>query len=135
VADRIQLVANAHTPRVARLFVGECLRNWGYHNVVGEAELLTSEVVTNAVLHAGGPVVVEVADLTDSILVVVDDPSAALPVERTPGPSDIGGRGLHILAASALAWGVALIRDGGKYVWFTIAVGPRVLLATTSAGG
>ena len=121
MTERIRLEADAHTPGVARTFVCQCLLYWGYDSLVPDAELLTSEIVTNAVLHAGGPVVVEVDDLTDGVLVVVEDPAWALPTQRSPGSLDEGGRGLPILDAASSAWGVAQIPDDGKYVWFRIA--------------
>ena len=62
---------------------------WGYESFIPDAELLTSEVVTNAVVHAGGPVRVGVDDLADSIVVVVEDPQALAaaprPALRKPG--------------------------------------------------
>ena len=122
MTESLRLQADVHTPGVARTFVGQCLRYWGYDSLVPKAELLTSEVVTNAVLHAGGPVVVEVDDLTEGVLVVVEDPAPALPTQRSPGPLDAGGRGLQILGAAASAWGVAKIPDDGKHVWFTISL-------------
>ena len=101
MVERIHLAADAFTPGVARSFVGQCLRHWGYESIIPDAELLTSEVVTNAVVHAGGPVVVEVDDLADSVVVVVEDSAAALPLQRSPGPLDDGGRGLQILGVLA----------------------------------
>ncbi len=120
MVERIHLAADAFTPGVARSFVGQCLRHWGYESIIPDAELLTSEVVTNAVVHAGGPVVVEVDDLADSVVVVVEDSAAALPLQRSPGPLDDGGRGLQILGALASGWGVSEIPDHGKFVWFRI---------------
>ena len=126
MAEQIRLEGDAQSPGIARDFVVDCLRYWGYDSIVPSAQLLTSEVVTNAVLHAGGLLVVELEDLTDSVLVVVEDSASALPTQRTPGPDVSGGRGLHILAALSSAWGVAQMRHVGKYVWFRIAMtGPR----------
>ena len=107
MAERIRLQANDHTPGVARGFVVQCLRYWGYDGIVPDAELLTSEVVTNAVLHVGGLLVVELDDLRDGVLIVVEDPDPALPTQRSPGPLEGGGRGLQIVDALASAWGVA----------------------------
>jgi anti-sigma regulatory factor (Ser/Thr protein kinase) len=120
VGTRIHLAADVFTPGVARSFVGQCLRHWGYESIIPDAELLTSEVVTNAVVHAGGPVVVEVDDLADSVVVVVEDSAATLPLQRSPGPLDDGGRGLQILGALASGWGVSEIPDHGKFVWFRL---------------
>ena len=136
MTERIRLEADAHTPRVARTFVCQCLLYWGYDSIVTDAEMLTSEVVTNAVLHAGGLLVVELDDLRDGVLVVVEDPGAALPIQRSPGPLDGGGRGLQIVDALASAWGVARMRGDGKYVWFRLAMaGPLSPLRTVAGGG
>jgi len=121
MTERIRLAADPHTPRVARLFVGQCLRDWGYDTLIGDAELLTSELVTNAVLHGEEPVVVQLDDLADGVVVLVEDPATTLPVPRDPGPMTEGGRGLQILAALASAWGIGKIPHDGKFVWFRLA--------------
>ena len=135
MAERIRLEGDAQAPGIARDFVVDCLRYWGYDSIVPSAQLLTSEVVTNAVRHAGGVVAVELDNLTDSVLVVVEDSALALPTQRSPGPYESGGRGLHMVAAMSSAWGVAPMRDVGKYVWFRIAMtGPRSPLAPVACG-
>jgi anti-sigma regulatory factor (Ser/Thr protein kinase) len=121
VAACIRLPVDPNSPRVARLFVGDCLRRWGYDSLVSEAELLTSEIVTNAVLHAARePLVVELDDLADGAVILVADPVDELPVPRVPGLLDAGGRGLQIVQQLASAWGVVSLRGDGKLVWFTL---------------
>jgi hypothetical protein len=51
----------------------------------------------------------------------VADESNALPNERAPNPTSIGGRGLILVAAMSRTWGVR-DRDGGKTVWADVAV-------------
>jgi anti-sigma regulatory factor (Ser/Thr protein kinase) len=87
---------------------------------VGFAALLTSEVVTNAVLHGDPPLqlLVEIAD--DAIRVEVHDANSAPPVPRVPRPTEPGGRGLAIVDALATRWGTRP-DDDGKTVWFELA--------------
>ncbi len=85
--------------------------------------LLVSELATNAVRHAGSyfTVCVEVAD--GVVRVEVTDPSGAMPVRRSPAPTDVGGRGLHIVDRLADEWGVVPASPVGKTVWFKVALG------------
>jgi anti-sigma regulatory factor (Ser/Thr protein kinase) len=86
------------------------------------ATLLTSELVTNALLHTdsglpGGSVTVVIRELPDGILVeVVDDGSAGTPVVK--GDALAGeGQGLYLVQQMAAQWGY--LRDmGGTTVWF-----------------
>jgi anti-sigma regulatory factor (Ser/Thr protein kinase) len=124
---RLQLPAQPTSPGEARRFVGEVLRGHGLDTdeVVEAALLLTSELVTNAVLHAAGTINVDVdLDLT-AVRVEVADGSTEPPAPRDPGPDEPSGRGLHLVEAMARAWGVEQEREDGKVVWFELDV-PRV---------
>jgi anti-sigma regulatory factor (Ser/Thr protein kinase) len=81
--------------------------------------LLASELVTNAVLHAGRPFAVFLVVRNDAVRVEVHDPSARPPTIRTPQPGDTGGRGLHVIDALASRWGYDRTPDG-KIVWFEV---------------
>ncbi|MGW6129160.1 ATP-binding protein [Cellulomonas sp. NPDC055163] len=84
-------------------------------------ELLASEVVTNAVVHGPdhGHVGVRTAYRDGAFSVAVTDRGAGLPVLRDPHPTELSGRGLHVVANLASAWGVELTA-AGKTVWFTV---------------
>ena len=105
----------------ARRFVRDVLMSRSVpEDVVGTVELLTSEIVTNAILHgrAGPKLVVEVGE--GLVRVGVHDMSPEVPVRRLSRPDDVSGRGVVIVDELASAWGVEPERDGGKRVWFEV---------------
>jgi serine/threonine-protein kinase RsbW len=92
----------------------------GLHGLCDTAALLTSEVVTNAVLHGDGTVEVRAHVGGGRLRVEVQDQGDGEPQVRAPTPDAEGGRGMHLLAALAEDWGVEPVA-GGKYVWFELA--------------
>ena len=122
---RLQLPPQPTSPAEARRFVGEVLRDHGVDTgeVVEAALLLTSELVTNAVLHAAGTINIDVdLDLT-AVRVEVGDTSHEGPTPREAGDAEAtSGRGLHLVEAMARAWGVNRQPDDGKVVWFELDV-------------
>jgi len=85
-------------------------------------ELLVTELVTNALRHgpADGVVEVEATRRNDRLEVSVSDDSPEPPVIRRPGPDAPGGRGMALVEALALRWGVRQHADDGKSVWFWV---------------
>lgn len=83
------------------------------------AALLTSEVVTNAVIHGEGTVLVRAHTGGGRLRVEVQDDGDGAPVVSQAGREAEGGRGLALVAALADDWGVQLV-PGGKYVWFEL---------------
>ena len=121
MGESLRLTAGPESPALARRFVAACLRRWGLGSRVDDAALLTSELVTNAVRYAGPPLLVRVDRAGDGVIVSVQDPEPAHPTPRSAAPEDISGRGLAIVAARAVDWGVETVPDGGKLVWFRLA--------------
>lgn len=111
--------AVASTPR-ARHWLSAQLADLP-REVVDTAVLLTSELVTNAVLHAGTWLEVSVHRLADRIRVDVSDASPDSPMVRTYGVDATTGRGLMLLDLLPSDWGVQDV-DGGKVVWFELPV-------------
>jgi len=110
--------AELTTPSAARRFVVGALRAGGV--AVDEAiPLVVSELVTNAVLHAGSSARVEVRVDNDCVRIEVHDSKADLPTVREPGPYTVTGRGLMLVDALSDRWG-ATPTSGGKVVWFEI---------------
>ncbi len=82
--------------------------------VVDDIVLVVSELVTNPVRHANGPIVLEVQRRWDGVEVGVEDASPVLPHPRSA--DEEGGRGLPIVDALASCWGVRSCPTG-KHVW------------------
>ena len=80
---------------------------------------LTSELVSNAILHAGTAFRVSVSPRRKGIRVSVTDGSTFPPVPQSLGPEHPTGRGLRIVEALADQWGVSP-DSGGKTVWFEL---------------
>ncbi|MGW8395513.1 ATP-binding protein [Streptomyces lydicus] len=86
------------------------------------ATLLTSELVTNALVHAEGGAMVT-ARVGDRLRVEVRDCDGGRPEVQAPTTDGTSGRGLMLVRALADAWGIRT--DGfGKCVWFELGGGP-----------
>jgi anti-anti-sigma factor len=88
-------------------------------DVVETALLLTSEVVTNAVLHARTLIDLAVEVVPGRVRVEVADRSPVLPMTKHYDTSAETGRGLLLVASLAAHWGVDAA-PGGKVVWFDV---------------
>lgn len=102
--------------------VREALTRLGRDDLADTAELLVSEVVTNALLHAGTPFDVTAWVGEPGLRVEVRDGSAQLPAVRHNATMAGTGRGLLLLQQLVDAWGVQL-HGGGKTVWFELGSG------------
>ncbi|MEJ8637189.1 MULTISPECIES: ATP-binding protein [Streptomyces] len=117
--------AEPNAVRTARHAVRDTLRAWGLdHAIEDMTVLLVSELVTNSLRYASGPIGVrlirlEPAGSAPSLLVEVSDPVPDPPTERSATTDDEGGRGLQLVAVSARRWGTRRGRTG-KTVWFEL---------------
>lgn len=118
---RTELPASPTAPSVARRFVREALAQWGYASLSETVTLLTSELVTNAVLHAGAAVALSVCADGGRLRVEVEDCSPRLPSTLHYEGVAQTGRGLALVERSAAEWGVRPT-SGGKTVWFEVAL-------------
>jgi anti-sigma regulatory factor (Ser/Thr protein kinase) len=106
--------------RAARDLVSDALESWGARVDLDAVLLATSELVTNAVIHAGGVESITVR-LTPAVArVEVADPDSGVPVLRDAEADAEPGRGLRTVAALTNRWGVDTNPAGGKVVWFTV---------------
>jgi anti-sigma regulatory factor (Ser/Thr protein kinase) len=90
--------------------------------VVPVVQLLTSELVANAVVHGDSEEIEVALHLEDGVLTVgVRDMGRGMPVVRTTGPEVPGGQGLRLVERLADSVGVDRHGSGGKTVWFRVA--------------
>ena len=119
-SQKIELPGDVASCSEARRFVQKTLAK-AADDVRNSATLLISEVVANAVLHASGPVTVEVQQEGSAYRIAVSDGSTTPPTEKDYRADDATGRGLHLLDCLAAAWGWKR-SDTGKVVWFDLPV-------------
>jgi anti-sigma regulatory factor (Ser/Thr protein kinase) len=107
----------------ARAVVREQVHDWGLARLADSAELMVSELVTNAVRHSHHRPVALRLVRGDTLLCEVDDDDHELPTLLSAGPDDDAGRGLRVVSGLAREWGTS--RTGaGKSVWFELTL-PR----------
>jgi serine phosphatase RsbU (regulator of sigma subunit)/anti-sigma regulatory factor (Ser/Thr protein kinase) len=99
----------------ARTLIRRPLKRWGLGELIPNAELLVSELVTNAVRYAQGQIGLRLV-LEGGLVIEVNDDSAALPRLRHPDDQDERGRGLQVVSQIAQRWG-ARRAVSGKVVW------------------
>jgi anti-sigma regulatory factor (Ser/Thr protein kinase) len=115
-----ELPSTARSVTEARRFVVDALSNWRLDGLADTAALLTSEIVTNAVLHARTPVGLVVRRLGDGIAVEVSDGSRRQPRARRAAADATNGRGIALLEQLASTWEVT-VHGTGKTVHFTVS--------------
>jgi anti-sigma regulatory factor (Ser/Thr protein kinase) len=130
----------------ARAFTAATLADWGLHDVIDDAVLVASELVTNAVKHGPGrdqPGTAPAAlaadngarptgpclELTwrrqpDRVVCLVTDQIASPPRLGADGQDAESGRGLRVVAALAADWGWLMLDARRKAVWAALAIGP-----------
>ncbi|MCL6731469.1 SpoIIE family protein phosphatase [Streptomyces neyagawaensis] len=122
----------------ARSFVRDTLQGWGFADIVDDAVVLTSELVTNAVVHAGTSADVLCLRSEDGVRIEVADryPEREIPLQSSAvnmgSPDREGGRGLQLCAAMAGHWGVEYTPTH-KQVWFQLDLPDRPV-GTRTAG-
>lgn len=111
--------------RTARSLVRRTLDEWRLGGVADITALLVSELVTNALRHATGPIGVRLvrdpAGAAGVLLVEVSDPLPDPPRERVARADDEDGRGLQLVASVTRRWGTRP-GEAGKTVWFELAL-------------
>jgi anti-sigma regulatory factor (Ser/Thr protein kinase) len=122
----VTLEASPESARKARRFFASVARR---HHVAPEqiqrGELAVSELVTNAVLHARGPIRLRTRAVEPELRVEVSDGDPRAPHMGDPTPDETGSRGLPLVAAVAAEWGWDSEPDErGKRVWFTLRAHP-----------
>jgi anti-sigma regulatory factor (Ser/Thr protein kinase) len=127
-----KLAALPQAASEARRHIRKSLANWGQAALIDTAELVTSELVTNALTAANamdschqtketciycGHITVHARRSPHHLTIEVWDPSPDPPRRGTPAHDDEHGRGLPLIAALTEAWGYHRPASGGKIVW------------------
>jgi anti-sigma regulatory factor (Ser/Thr protein kinase) len=93
----------------------ETLAAWGLEELTFTTELILSELITNAIRYATGPIDVRLL-LDRSLICEVADGSSTSPHLRYAATTDEGGRGLFLVAQMAERWGTRYTK-AGKIIW------------------
>src|SRR6478609_263316 len=126
------------SPYYARVHVQRVLEGWRRDDLVETAQLVVSELVSNAIkAHAPSSADTEAAahaspdhiwmdlyPVEEAVVLRVWDACRTSPVLRTPDLDDEGGRGLCLVDLLARSWGYYRPASGGKVVWCTLAASP-----------
>jgi anti-sigma regulatory factor (Ser/Thr protein kinase) len=112
--------------KTGRDFTRATLAEWDMPALADVAELVVSELMTNALRH-GIPsscqlvsehcVRLRLLAQAPFVMCMVTDPGADIPVLRESGPTSESGRGLNVVESCSVRWGWHLLDDGGKVVW------------------
>ncbi|WP_329342823.1 SpoIIE family protein phosphatase [Streptomyces sp. NBC_01352] len=117
-ADRVaswELPADPAVVADARKTAGRRLSDWGLDELAFITELVVSELVTNAIRHASGPIRLRL--IKDRTLICeVFDSGATAPHLRHPRTTDEGGRGLLLVSQFTQRWGTRFLPEG-KVIW------------------
>ena len=128
-----RLLAHPSSVATARKMVRHVLTEARREDLVETAQLLVSEVVTNALVHAGTPIDFHASVGDAGLRVEVTDGSMQAPAPRTYSALAGTGRGLRLLQQFVDRWGT-LARPNGKTVWFEMDSGTRLdQIASSSA--
>jgi anti-sigma regulatory factor (Ser/Thr protein kinase) len=125
-AYTLHLPHDPHAPGIARATLRTVLAAHGLAEVIPTAELLASELLTNAHLHTAGPYALRLREMETGRLrlAVWDSDPKVPPAFDVLGPQPVEtaehGRGLHLVRACADAWGAYVMEDAacaGKLLW------------------
>jgi anti-sigma regulatory factor (Ser/Thr protein kinase) len=117
-ADRIaewELPADPAAVAEARKTASRRLAEWGLSELSFTTELVVSELVTNAIRYATGPVRLRLIH-ERTLVCEVFDGGATAPHARHPRATDEGGRGLLLVSQVARRWGTRFLSEG-KVIW------------------
>lgn len=120
-----QIPATPRGPAAARRVVAALLDAWGLDQLIDDARLVVSELVTNAYQHAPGAdsFELELSGQPDRVTIALADGSAVRPSIGELNHQTPGGRGLRLVAAVSARWGADDLQSG-KRVWAEIIADP-----------
>ncbi|WP_250564016.1 ATP-binding protein [Sphaerisporangium fuscum] len=117
----------------ARDFTVATLHNWGLGELSSDARVVISELVTNAMRHAGAPTRVRLVHRASHLVCAVFDPTEQPPVVTEADHYAESGRGLWLVEAMSCSWGWRLLEGRGKLVWAAFTTPHSLVPARTSA--
>ncbi len=120
---RLRLDPEVTAPRAARDFVARACSQWHLRELAEPARLVVSELVSNAVVHSGTGIEVELSLDGGALHMRVHDDGEGLPAIMPHGQRTIGGVGLEMVSRAVESWGVTPDPHGGKDVWCVLAGG------------
>lgn len=112
----LQLPADLASVSRARAFLLETFGSWGLGRLTDDGMLVVSELVTNAIRHAGTACTLELAADDSAVRIAVADEGSGSPDPQPFSDTQSHGRGLRIIGALSAAWGVDAL-PVGKIVW------------------
>jgi anti-sigma regulatory factor (Ser/Thr protein kinase) len=110
-------VPDVRAPGDVRLYVRAQLGQWHLDDIAETAELVMSELVTNAVHASLGEIAVRLECTLWSVVMKVWDDNPGLPEPRNAKALAENGRGLILVDALSERWGYFPVDGGGKVVW------------------
>jgi PAS domain S-box-containing protein len=119
VAAEEDLAPVATSAGRARALLRRVLAGHDREDALDPAQLAMSEIVTNALVHAGTPMHLRILLTPHGLRVELTDGSQRMPARRAFGAAAATGRGLHLVDELASRWG-AYPAGEGKVVWFEI---------------
>lgn len=117
--DQIRLSASPDAAGHARAWIAEALARRHRRDLAEQGQLLTSELVTNAILHAETDLTLTLSEADGGLCIAVSDEDFELPSLGALDPEATGGRGMQLVDRLATDWGV-YVRPAGKTVWFEL---------------
>ncbi len=105
----------------ARRFTVATLSDRGWTDVVDDAAMVVTELITNALLYGGAPVLLRLVPIAGGVRVEVRDHGEQLPMRVISTPESMTGRGLSVVGTLSNRWGVEPLPDG-KVVWCELSV-------------
>lgn len=118
MSETVRLGTEPTSVREAREIVKEAIARAHWEGDEEAAVLLVSELVTNALRHAGSLTHLDVTVDCDCLHVEASDPRTEAPSVRQVDPAATSGRGMALVEALANDWGVRRDDSRGKTVWF-----------------
>jgi len=128
LASKLELGPLPSAVPCARLHATNILREWDLAHVTDDAELIVSELMTNALnaarpLPDRQPIVLRLQASDEYLVIQVWDALSAVPALRPHAIDSETGRGLEIVSLLSDRWGFYHPADGGKLVWAALVTG------------